>query len=318
MVPPDRLAHTRTGLAYALAAYGFWGVAAFYFRAVGHVSPFEILAHRVIWAALLLWGILAATRRLPEAVAVARSPKSLGNLALSGGLVAVNWLCFVYAIDTDRLVHASLGYFITPLISICLGMVFLAERLRPLQWVAVAFAVGGVAVQTFAVGELPWISLVLAGSFGLYGLVRKQSSVGPVLGLAFEAALLMPFGLAFLVLVELNGWSLGKAFEGTATLNFGTWTVLLLVLAGGVTAFPLVCFTAAAKRLTLTTIGFMQYIAPTLQLTVAIVAFQESFGIQQAAAFGVIWAGIACFVFDSIRAERGRRRAVAAAVPEPA
>jgi len=299
--------HTRAGLAFALAAYAFWGVAAFYFRAVGHVSPFEILAHRVVWAAALLWTVLAATRRLREARVTGRSVRTLGNLLLSGLLVAVNWLCFVYAIDVGRLTEASLGYFINPLVSVGLGMVFLSERLRPLQWAAVGFALAGVAAQTVLVGRLPWISLTLAFSFGLYGLVRKQSTVGPVMGLAFETLLLLPAALAFLALTEALGWTLGRERTGTAFLNTDVRTALLLVAAGGVTAFPLVCFTAAAKRLRLTTIGFMQYVAPTLQLAVAVLAFGEAFPPEQAVVFGLIWTGIAVFIFDSVRIERAKR-----------
>lgn len=313
----DPTPHVRTGLAYALAAYGFWGVAAFYFRAVGHVSPFEILAHRVVWASVLLWGILAATRRLAEARDIARRPRTLANLALSGGLVAVNWLCFVYAIDTGRLLHASLGYFINPLVSVGLGMVFLGERLRPLQVAAVGLAVAGVAVQTAVVGELPWIALAVAGTFGMYGLVRKQSPVGPVLGLAVEVALLLPLALAFLALTESFGWSLGKDFAGTAFLNDSPATALLLVAAGLVTAFPLVCFTAAAKRLRLSTLGFMQYLAPTAQFVIAVLVFREPFAPAQTLVFALIWTGIAVFVADSVRTERHRRRAARLPDPEP-
>lgn len=308
----------RAGLAYALAAYGFWGFAAFYFRAIGHVSPFEILAHRVVWASVLLWGLLTVTRRLPEVREVARSPKILANLALSGALVAVNWLCFVYAIDTGRLLHASLGYFINPLVSVGLGMLFLGERLRPLQLAAVALAVTGVAVQTAVVGELPWIALAVAGTFGCYGLVRKQSPIGPTLGLAVEVALLLPLALAFLALTETLGWSLGKDFAGTAFLNGSLSTSLLLVAAGVVTAFPLVCFTAAAKRLRLSTLGFVQYVAPTAQFLIAVIAFNEPFSTAQAVVFALIWTGVAVFIADSVRTERDRRRTERFLDPEPA
>ena len=303
MSPPDENPHpnVRTGLAYALAAYGFWGFAAFYFRAVGHVSAVEILAHRVVWSSALLWIVLAATRRLGEARTLARDGRKLANLSLSAVLISVNWVCFVYAIDTGRLLEASVGYFINPLVSICLGMVFLGERLRRWQWVAVALAVAGVGVQTALVGSLPWIALALAFSFGAYGLVRKQSPVGPVLGLTAEVSLLLPLALAFLTVAQWQGWSLGKDFQGPAFLNDGFGTSGLLLIAGVVTTFPLVCFTAAAKRLRLSTLGFMQYLAPTLQFLIAVVAFGEPFGLARAAAFGLIWAGIGVFIADSVR-----------------
>ncbi len=306
---PEHDARVRAGLLYALAAYGWWGLAAFYFRAVGHVSPFEVMAHRVVWVVVLLAGLLAATRRLGEVATVVRSPRILRTLAISCVLIAVNWLCFIYAIDTGRLLHASLGYFINPLVSVFLGMIFLGERLRPLQWIAVACAAAGVTVQTFVVGELPWIALAVASSFGLYGLVRKQAVVGPITGLFTEAALLFPFTIAFLALVETGVLRLDRAEDGLAFLHAGPGTAALLVCAGVVTAAPLIWFVAAAKRLKLGTIGFMQYIAPTLQFLVAVLAFKEPFRPMQAVVFGLIWVGIAVFVADSVRDRRSTRDA---------
>lgn len=301
----------RTGLLYAFSAYCWWGLAAFYFRAVGHVSPFEVMAHRVVWVVVLLGVLLGLTGRLGELATIARSPRLLGTLAVSSVLIAVNWLCFIYAIDTGRLLHASLGYFINPLVSVFLGMVFLGERLRALQWAAVGCAAAGVTVQTLVVGELPWIALVVASSFGLYGLVRKRAVLGPITGLFSEGAMLLPFALVFIALLETGAVSLDRAEEGIAFLHAGPATAALLVCAGVVTAAPLIWFVAAAKRLRLGTIGFMQYIAPTLQFLVAVLAFHEAFRPAQALVFGLIWAGVAVFVADSVRdrhATRGARR----------
>lgn len=304
-------ARVRAGLLYALAAYGWWGLAAFYFRAVGHVSPFEVLAHRVVWSVVLLFAVLAWTRRMGEVRALAGRPWMLGVLFVSAALVSVNWLVFIVAVDTGRLMQASLGYFINPLCSIVLGMVFLGERLRRLQWVAVGFAVAGVVVQTVVVGELPWISLTLAVSFALYGLVRKRAPVGPILGLAVETAMVAPFALVFLGLVGSGVVELGEG-AGLAFLREGPGTAGLLVLAGGVTSLPLIWFAAATKRLRLTTIGFMQYISPSMQLLVAVLAFGEAFSGSQAVVFASIWVGVALFAWDSMRVHRAQGEAVRA------
>jgi chloramphenicol-sensitive protein RarD len=310
--PPD----PRDGILYGLAAYGFWGFAAFYFRAVGHVSPFEILAHRIVWSVVLVAGLLAWSRRFGELKSAVREPGSVRTLLLSGALVAVNWLCFVYAIDTDRLLHASLGYFINPLVSIVLGMVFLGERLRVWQWLAVGLAVAGVGAQTVVVGELPWIAIVVAVTFGLYGLVRKRSHAGPIIGLAVETTLLLPISIAFLVAVELGLIDLGREHAGTAFLNTDARTAGLLILAGAMTTLPLLWFTAAARRLPLTTIGFLQYIAPTIHFLIAVLAFGEVFGLGQGVAFALIWTGVAVFVADSFARRRTENRARRARIEE--
>jgi chloramphenicol-sensitive protein RarD len=307
-IPPAQSGTLAVGLAYAAAAYGSWGVVAFYFKAVASVDPFEVLAHRVIWSVGLLAVMVHFRRQWGEARELLRDPGTWRALAFSTLLIAVNWLVFIHAVASGRLVEASLGYFINPLVSIVLGMVFLGERLRRWQWAAVALAVAGVCVYTLRVGSLPWISLVLAVSFGLYGLVRKQSRAGPILGLAFETGLLAPLAVGYLVAMEATGLRpVAFAHRGEAgSLGLD----LLLVAAGVVTTLPLLWFAAAARRLRLSTIGFMQYTAPTLQFLIAVLAFGERFDPARAAAFAVIWAGVAVFLADSATHQaRARARA---------
>lgn len=283
----------RIGVAYGAAAFGWWGVAPFYFKAVGHVSPPEILAHRVVWSLVSLVALLGLQGRLRGTWILARDRRTLLTMALTACLITVNWLVFIWSIDVARLVEASLGYFINPLVNVLLGFVVLRERLRPLQWLAVALAAAGVLWLTVGHGGVPWIALVLAGSFGLYGLLRKQARPTGVPGLAIETALLLPFAVTYLV------W-----LDGRSELAFGStgWgTLLLLVAAGPVTALPLVWFAEGARRLRYATMGFLQYLAPTGQLLVAVLAFGEPFGADRAVSFGLIWCGLAVYSFDTAR-----------------
>ncbi|MBZ0172918.1 MAG: EamA family transporter RarD [Phycisphaerales bacterium] len=283
---------------YSALAYGSWGLVAFYFKAVAAADLFEVLCHRVIWSVLLLTVMIHFRGQWGEARELIRDPGTWRLLGPSTVLIAINWTLFIYAVVTDRLVDASLGYFINPLVSIVLGMVFLGERLRPRQWVAVALAALGVVVYTWTVGSLPWISLVLAFSFGLYGLVRKQARAGPIIGLAFETALLAPAGVVYLIVMNATGVRpvafLDRTGAGSPALD------LLLVAAGVVTTFPLLWFAGAARRLRLSTIGFMQYTSPTLQFLIAVFVFGEPFDSARAVSFAVIWAGVAVFLTDSL------------------
>ena len=314
------------GLGFGALAYGSWGFVAYYFKAVAEVNPLEVLAHRVIWSV----GILAVLVHLGGQWGTARDlPRHRGTwraLSVSTVLIAVNWLVFIYAVASGRLVEASLGYFINPLVSILLGLVFLGERLRPLQWVAVACAVAGVCVYTWQVGTLPWISLTLAGSFGLYGLVRKQSRAGPVVGLFFETTLLFPIAVAYLAVLGATGDLVFASRPPDGGADPGSLRMDLLLCAGGlVTTLPLLWFAAAARRLRLSTIGFMQYSAPTIQFLIAVLDFGEPFDAARALAFAIIWTGIAIFVTDSIvrtvrdahRKRNGSRAIDARPVPLP-
>ncbi|MCP4572221.1 MAG: EamA family transporter RarD [bacterium] len=286
----------RTGVVYGAAAFGWWGVAPFYFKAVGQVTPTEILAHRIVWSLVSLVLLLGLQGRLGSTWTLARDRRTLLTMALTACLITVNWGIFIWSIAAERLVEASLGYFINPLVNILLGFVVLRERLRPLQWLAVALAATGVGWLTLGHGAVPWVALVLAGSFGLYGLLRKTAKPSGVPGLAIETALLLPLAAGYLLWLDDRG-----------TLAFGHagWgTLLLLLAAGPVTALPLVWFAEGARRLRYATIGFLQYLAPTGQLLVAVLAFGEPFGRDRAVAFGLIWAGLFLYSLDTVRSLR--------------
>ncbi len=286
----------RTGVLYALAAYGLWGVFPLYFKVVGHVGADEILAHRIVWSVLFCGLLLSWTGRWSRVRAIVASPAAWGALSASALLNAVNWLCFIYAVLTDRILEASLGYFINPLVSIVLGMVFLGERLRRVQWVAVSFAAAGVAFLTVREG-LPWIAITVAVTFGLYGLVRKRATPGPLAGLFFETTLLAPLALAYLAWLWLS-------HDRTLVFVSGGWNDRgLLALSGLVTTLPLLWFAAAANRLRLSTIGFFQYIAPTGQFLLGLV-YGELFSADRAIAFALIWTGIAVFAGEAWRRSR--------------
>lgn len=302
------------GLGFGVLAYGSWGFVAYYFKAVAETGPLEVLCHRVIWSVLILGVMVALRRRWGEARGLLRDADTWRSMAVSTVLIAVNWLVFIYAVQAGRLVEASLGYFINPLVSIVLGMAFLGERLRRWQWVAVGLAVAGVSVYTWRVGTLPWVSLVLAGSFGLYGLVRKQSKAGPILGLFFETTLLAPLAVGYLLVLGMT--DIGS-LTFTSREGIGSLKMDVLLAAGGlVTTLPLLWFASAARRLRLSTIGFMQYSAPTIQFLIAVLDFGEPFGRARAVAFVIIWLGIGVFVVDSLTHRLRRSDAYAVTPPE--
>lgn len=287
------MSESRRGLAHGIAAYGLWGFAPLFWRLLRQVSPVEIIAHRVVWGVLTFAAVVWIAGAAPEVRAAFRDRRTVAAMALSGALVIVNWGAFVYAIEIDRLLDASLGYFINPLISVALGTLALGERLRRLQWLAIAFAVIGVAVLTWRVGSVPWISIVVATSFGLYGLVRKVARVDSLAGSTVETALLTPIAAAYLAILAMRGaGELGHA---------STATQLLLLATGVVTAGPLLLFNSAARRLPLSTVGFLQYIAPTTQFVLALALFHEPFSRDQLIACCFIWLGLAAFSIDLAR-----------------
>jgi chloramphenicol-sensitive protein RarD len=286
----------RRGLAFGIAAYAFWGVVPLYWRLLRHVDAIEILAHRTVWGIAAFAIIAAGLGAGPAIRAALRDPRAVRALAASGALLAINWGVFIHAVATDRLLDASLGYFINPLVSVLLGMVVLGERLRRLQWTALGLAAAGVVQVALARGGLPWIALVLAGSFGLYGLLRKTAPVDALAGSTIETAFIAPLGAAYLgYLGATGGGALGHS-DGPSHV--------LLVLTGLVTALPLVWFTAAARRLPLSTVGFLQYLAPTGQFLSAVLIFREPFAARELAAFACIWAGLVVFSVDLWRLAR--------------
>lgn len=288
---------TLQGGYFALAAYCIWGVAPIYFKLVGHVQPLEIIAHRVTWSAILLMAVLALSGKLGEL----RLPiKSLGWLLLSAMLLACNWLIFVFAVLNDQIIDTSLGYFINPLVSVFLGIFFLGERLRPLQWLALSVAFLGVMIQLVVLGHLPLISLALAFSFGFYGLIRKNLNLPAVSGLALETLIILPFALGYLA------WQQAQGALSFSNLSLGT--DLLLVLGGLVTSLPLLFFAGAVTRLSLTTVGIFQYLAPSLTLLLAIFYFEEPFSSTQFTTFFCVWVSIVIFTTESLGYHRKRYR----------
>ncbi len=275
----------------------FWGVVPIYFKWLSHVTAIEILIQRVIWSVVLLFIILAYTGQL----AALRIPrKKLALLFVSASLLAVNWLIYIFAIVNSNIVETSLGYFINPLVSVFLGMIFLGERLRPLQWIAIAITSAGIIFQLVFFGAIPWIALTLAFSFGFYGLIRKNLNLPSVAGLALETLMILPFALGGLVWLYQTG--------DMKFLAVDRQTDLLLIGAGFVTSFPLLCFAAAVTRLSLTAAGMFQYIAPSLSLLVAVVLFNEPFAIDRIVTFACIWLALIIFTSESVYHHRNLNR----------
>jgi chloramphenicol-sensitive protein RarD len=297
-----------SGIAYGLAAYLAWGFIAIYFKQIRHVPPLVVLANRVAWSVAFLGMLLVGLRQAPAVVQCFRNRRTLLFLAASTTMIAANWFTFIVAVASGHLVEASFGYFITPLASVLLAVFVLKERLRRGQIVAIALAAIGVGITSWHLGGVPLISLSLAISFSLYGLLRKVAPVPPLVGLSVETALLLPAAIAYLAI---------QGGAGGGFLDWGGWTAFLLALGGVITAVPLLWFAAAARRLPLATLGFFQYLAPTCQLLLAVIGFGEPFDAWQAASFGLIWVAIGVFVFDAIRSMRAARTSAVAA-NEPA
>ncbi len=293
----------RAGLTFGLAAYGLWGVAPLFWHELQRVPAAELIAHRVVWALTFFALYSALSGRLGAVVKILRDPPVRRRLALASVCVGLNWFVFVYAVMTDRVLDASLGYFINPLISVALGRFVLGERLQPLQLAAVGLALMGVLVIALGADGLPWISVAVATSFGLYGLLRKTTQVPPLAGSTFETLVLSPVALTGLIWLGLEGR--GHFSPGDPS------TALLLVCTGPVTAIPLLLFVHAAQRLPLTMIGFLQYLAPSLQFGLAVLVFHEALDPLKLAAFGLVWLGLVLF---SVAAYRGPRNPPARAL----
>lgn len=289
---------TLHGAYFATAAYVFWGFAPIYFKWVGHVDPLEIVAQRVVWSVILLLGILLYLGRL-DALRLPRS--NWWKIAATAILLSCNWLLFIYAVVNNNIVETSLGYFINPLVSVFLGMIFLRERLRPLQWIAILIAASGILFQLFYYAKVPFIALALAFSFGFYGLIRKNLNLHSVGGLTIETLIIAPVALTYLFWLQSAGQ--------LAFAHIDLRTDLLLVMAGFVTSFPLLCFAAAVTRLSLTAAGMFQYIAPSLSLAVAVLIYDEPFGIDRVVTFTCIWIALAIFTVETLYFHRrlGRR-----------
>jgi len=286
MADKEASGHPHAGLLYGLSAYTMWGFVPLYFRAVSHVPPVLVLCHRVVWSVLFMSVVVSIRGEWKKLWPVLCSRRSLVLLSLAAVLIALNWLVFIYAISKHELLQASLGYFVNPLLSIALGVIFLRERLRTWQWLAVIIVVAAVTNLALRDVKFPWIAVSLAASFGLYGLVRKKLDINSLHGLTLETAILFPAALIALALMP--GPEMGAS-------NWG-----LLSLSGIVTAVPLLFFGAAVRRLRLSTLGFLQYIGPTLQFLLAVCWFDEALDRTKLASFALCWLAIGVYIADSV------------------
>lgn len=291
-----------SGVVYALAAYVMWGLFPLYFKALEHIPSLQILAHRMVWSLVVVVLLLAVLKRWSWLSILRKQPAVLARFALSALLLSSNWGIYIWAVNSNHVVDASLGYYINPLVNVALGSVLLHERLRGMQWVALAIAAIGVTVMALEVGHVPWISLSLALSFGGYALLRKTAPLGALEGLAVETAVLFPLAVLYLFWLSAHGQNAFAAADAS--------TRWLLVAAGPVTTLPLLLFAAGARRMSMTLLGVLQYITPTLQLGLGVWLYHEPFAAAKVIGFGLVWAGLAVFLLDGLRAAWGRPRAV--------
>jgi chloramphenicol-sensitive protein RarD len=276
-----------------------WGIAPIYFKLLTTVPALEIVMHRVVWSVLVLCVLLVVRKKFSQVFKAIRAPKVIITLAISGLLLAVNWLVFIWAVNNDKMLDASLGYFINPLFNVLLARFFLHESLTRLQLLAVFVALAGVAFLIFSYGQLPWVSLVLATSFSIYGLLRKKVTVDSMPGLLIESCILLPFALLYWLIMDTSS---GNMLANSSDLN------ITLMLAGVVTTAPLLCFTAAARRIRYTTLGFFQYIGPSLMFLLAVMYYQEPLDTTRIITFACVWSGLLIYVYDSLRIYRKSKR----------
>lgn len=297
----------RLGFPAALGCYLIWGSLPLYIRAMSHVGPFELLAHRILWSVPTAIGLIALAANWRD-VKTAFTGANFRWLTLSSLLIAVNWAIYIWAVNAGRAMEASLGYYINPLVNVLFGMLIFSETLRRVQWVAVGIAAVGVVIMAFAFGRVPWVALALCATFACYGLIRKKVAIDSRAGFLVEVALLAPLAALWLV------W-FATTQPGGRWMGEGGWDAALLMAAGPITAVPLILFALAARRLRLSTIGMMQYIGPTLQFLIALFVFGEAFSPVHAVAFGFIWTALVMFTADSLMGDARARRLARAARP---
>lgn len=290
------------GVIYAAIAYVMWGLLPLYWKALAGVPADQILAHRIVWSLVFVALILSARHNWGWLSGTLHRPRVLATFALSGVILGINWFVYIWAVNADFIVETSLGYFINPLVNVLFGYLLLKERLRPAQWFALAIALSGVLYLTFSYGAFPWIALTLAFTFGIYGFLRKTAPLNSAEGLFLETAVLFLPAIGFLLLQQMRG-------AGTFG-HVSMATNLLLIGAGLVTSVPLLLFAAGARRITMTTLGLLQYIAPTLQFLIGVLIFNEPFGISRLIGFGLIWLALIFYTAESLRY---RRRAMVTA-----
>lgn len=284
------------GIGYGLVAYGIWGFFPLFFHQLAHVSPMDVLSHRAVWACLFVGLLLTLRRRWPAVLAVFRARRQFAMLALAALLVGSNWLMFLWAVGHQQVVASSLGYFLTPLVNVLLGLVVLKEKLNRLEWLSVGLALAALANEVIALGSLPWVSLFLAATFGTYGLVRKQVPVDALSGLWLETLAMLPLCALYALWQAQSGHLVFAAADA--------WTASLLVGAGILTALPLIAFAAATQRLDLATVGMLMYINPTMQFLTAVWIFGEPMQTARLLSFALIWAGLGVFSWSMWRKYR--------------
>ena len=284
------------GILNGIAAYALWGFFPVYWKLLQQVPALQVIGHRIVWSFILLIAFILFTKQSEEFRSVALTSKNISIYSIAGVLLTVNWLVYVWGVNAGFIVETSLGYFINPLLSVLLGVIFLRERLRVAQWIPVALAAAGVIYLTFSYGRLPWIALTLAFTFGFYGFVKKLAPLGSLYGLTLETGIVFPFALIYLAFVEFN--------KGGAFLHDGALIDALLIGAGLVTTIPLLMFASAAKQIPLTVVGILQYIAPTLQFLIGVFIYHELFDQSRLVGFGLVWLALIIFWAESYLANR--------------
>ncbi len=296
----------RQGFAFGLGAHFLWGFMPLYWKLLQDSGAIELLSHRIVWSMVTIGVLLVAWRRVGRIRAILADPGRRWPLVAAAFLISANWAGFIWGVTNDHVVETSLGYFITPLFTVLLGVVVLHERLRPAQWVALGIAFLAVAGLTVEYGRPPWVALVLTFSFGFYGLAKKKANAGAVEGMAVETAIVAPLALAAIVVLTARG-------DATATAN-GPGYFALMLLGGPLTALPLLLFGAAATRISLTTLGLLQYLGPSLQFLLGVIVYHEAMPAMRWAGFGLVWLALVIFTGDGLLFRR-RTLALAAARP---
>ncbi|SFR51736.1 chloramphenicol-sensitive protein RarD [Pseudidiomarina maritima] len=297
----DDAARSRQGVFFAIAAYTMWGVAPIYFKWLQEVPALEILSHRIIWSFVLVFILIMALRRGNRLKPVLQNKQQMARLTLATCLLGGNWFLFIWAINNNHILDASLGYYINPLLNVAIGMAFFAERMRKMQLVAIALAVVGVLIQVISFGSVPWVALALACSFAIYGAIRKRLPIDSITGLWLETLILTPAVLVYLVFF---------ASSSAADMTQNTWQInTLLIAAGVVTTAPLLCFTAAAQRIRYSTLGFFQYIGPSLMFILAVWVYGEPLAADKLVTFAIIWVALALYSIDTLVHQQRSKRA---------
>lgn len=297
----DDAKRSRQGVLFAIAAYTMWGVAPIYFKLLQQVPALEILAHRIIWSFVLVLLLIFGLRRWQRIKPVVTNKKQMLRLTIATFLLGGNWFLFIWAINNNHILDASLGYYINPLLNVAIGMAVFAERMRRIQLVAIALAVIGVLIQVVSFGSVPWVALALACSFATYGAIRKRLPVDSITGLWLETTILLPFMLIYVF------WF---ANSGASAMTSNSWQLnFLLIAAGIVTTAPLLCFTAAAQRIRYATLGFFQYIGPSLMFILAVWVYDEPLATDKLVTFAIIWAALALYSLDTLFHQQRSKRA---------